>query len=595
MPASSSSAVTRATNCSRGRAQLGLPGGVLLHGARRTGVARPASAASRGARLESGGQRRRDDVAGLEVAVRRGAARAGARRTARRRRRPRRRPGPRPPAARSCGSAVSTCATSAGQAVAASTRSGGSASPGPRAAHQPSSSARSGRGRGPACPCTSASGRARTARPSPGAGRPRSPAAAPRARVDVEPERPASRAPRGCRRELRLAGVGRVGAGVEPREVPVQRRLGGPVAGGVGDDSGASMRDQAVALDVRRQRGRRSRRRCATVRDVHQPAVVVEHGQPGGLACSPQARSTPTKCTKALSRAAAAAPRPAPRCTTSAPGGSRRPRRRRARRPRPRASSAARVSSCDSVHAAWRAAPRATYSAGSGSATGSAKSPAAIRCTAAERAAPPISTMRRGVDPGGLERGDGVGEPAEHALDRRRGPGAPASRWRGSGRAAGRSRRAARGCARRRGRAAAPGPRCPSTDSASRSRSVELGAGHPQRGADHAGGVERADQRQEPAGGVGEAGDDAARRRRSAGPRRRRRCRWCRARRPRRRARGRGRGRRPCCRRCRARARCRRASRRPPRAGPATRGTRELAAEGRAQQVGAVAPSAGDQ
>ena len=97
--------------------------------------------------------------------------------------------------------------------------------------------------------------------------------------------------------------------------------------------------------------------------------------------------------------------------------------------------------------------------AGWGTATGSANRPAAMRCTAAERAAPPISTRRRGVTPQASRGATASARPQSipSTEARTRWPGVALA---GSGRAAARSRRAARGCARRRGTATAPGPRC---------------------------------------------------------------------------------------------------------------------------------------
>ena len=53
----------------------------------------------------------------------------------------------------------------------------------------------------------------------------------------------------------------------------------------------------------------------------------------------------------------------------------------------------------DSAQAACRAAPRATYSAGSGTVTGTPKTAGAMDRTAGERAAPPMSTTRSGMMP----------------------------------------------------------------------------------------------------------------------------------------------------------------------------------------------------
>src|SRR5450755_251636 len=53
----------------------------------------------------------------------------------------------------------------------------------------------------------------------------------------------------------------------------------------------------------------------------------------------------------------------------------------------------------DSAHAACRAAPMATYSAGSGTVTGTPNTAGAMDRTAGDRAAPPMSTTRPGVIP----------------------------------------------------------------------------------------------------------------------------------------------------------------------------------------------------
>ena len=169
------SAASRSAGCCSAYSRTAEPPGSLVSRARSVGP--------RGRRLEVRRQGRGDDVAGLEVAVRRGPVRLARRRTARRRRRRRRPPGPRPPAARSCGRpSPRPTAAPARRAAAASARPGGRSraaagrrSPTPRAA-RPARSARSAAARGPgrACSCTSASGPAGTAPPSPGAGRPRS-------------------------------------------------------------------------------------------------------------------------------------------------------------------------------------------------------------------------------------------------------------------------------------------------------------------------------------------------------------------------------------------------------------------------------------
>ena len=62
-----------------------------------------------------------------------------------------------------------------------------------------------------------------------------------RRRVHVQPEAVGQRGPARHAGELRLAAVGGVGAGVEAGEVAVERGLGGPVAGVVGDHERASI------------------------------------------------------------------------------------------------------------------------------------------------------------------------------------------------------------------------------------------------------------------------------------------------------------------------------------------------------------------
>ncbi len=199
------------------------------------------------------GQGRRDDVAGRQVAVRRGAAgrrwansatyahtTASTWSSARRR---------------------SPCVRPLDLATSVSTRRGARLHRGAgvreplEELHERSSSARSSSGGGRTCSCTSASGRAGTVRPSPGAGRPRSPGA--RRRDPGSMSRSSARASRhrAAPRELGLAGVGRVRAGVEPGEVAVQRGLARPVAGGVADHQRRVDGDQAVTADVRRQGG----------------------------------------------------------------------------------------------------------------------------------------------------------------------------------------------------------------------------------------------------------------------------------------------------------------------------------------------------
>ena len=70
-------------------------------------------------------------------------------------------------------------------------------------------------------------------------------------------------------------------------------------------------------------------------------------------------------------------------------------------RHRGRAGQAGGSAAPDSAQAACRAAPSATYSAASGTATGSPKIAGAICRTAADFAAPPVSTTRDGVIPHG--------------------------------------------------------------------------------------------------------------------------------------------------------------------------------------------------
>ena len=181
--------------------ELGLPRG-------RT----PATAAATGAVPVA--ERRGDDVALLEVAVRRGPLGPRARRRARRRRRPRRRPGPPPRAARSCGCRLDPLAQPAPGRV-------GRRPPARRSPISASSSDRSSVE--VATPLVLVLQRlrpARTARRSPGAGRPRSRAARPGRRVDVEAEQPGDPRAAGAVGELGLAGVGRVRPRLEPRGSP---------------------------------------------------------------------------------------------------------------------------------------------------------------------------------------------------------------------------------------------------------------------------------------------------------------------------------------------------------------------------------------
>ena len=174
MPASSSIVVTRATKPSvtwcRARA-----------GARRRS-ARPAAPGRRAAPAGSAGaprQGRGDDVAGREVAVRRGQLGLAARRTARRRRTPPRRPGPRRDGGRSCVRPARP-ARRARQPWWWVTLSGAARRRGPRGGRlRTSSSSRSWSRVRPGLFLYFSVGPAGTAPPSPGAGRPRSPGAGP--------------------------------------------------------------------------------------------------------------------------------------------------------------------------------------------------------------------------------------------------------------------------------------------------------------------------------------------------------------------------------------------------------------------------------
>ena len=161
-----------------------------------------------------------------------------------------------------------------------------------------------------------------------------------------------------------------------------------------------------------------------------------------------------------------------------------------------------------SAQAAWRAAPSATYSAGARHRDRHAEELGAIRRTASHAAAPPIRRTRStGRLPAAVEA---VGQAAQHAFDRgagqvRRGGVAP-----GSDRAGRRWRQAGSGCARRPGRAAGSARRRPARR---RSASAEAPGSTPSivaAAVEHAGRVERADQRQEAAGRVGEPGDGTA-------------------------------------------------------------------------------------
>ena len=111
--------------------------------------------------------------------------------------------------------------------------------------------------------------------------------AAPAARARVHVQAEPSGEPRPARTDqLGLAGVGRMGAGVEAGEVLVERGFGRPVAGGVADHQRGVDRDQALALDVRAE-GRGDLVVRAHRRDVDQVSAVVEHGEAGGLTGAP--------------------------------------------------------------------------------------------------------------------------------------------------------------------------------------------------------------------------------------------------------------------------------------------------------------------
>ncbi len=108
-----------------------------------------------------------------------------------------------------------------------------------------------------------------------------------RIRFDVEVECVGE--PCGARRarELRLSGVGGVRARLELREVAVERRLARPLTGRVVHHQGRVEGDQAVALDVRRDRGPDA---GVVLRgaEVHQPARVVDDGDARGFAFAPR-------------------------------------------------------------------------------------------------------------------------------------------------------------------------------------------------------------------------------------------------------------------------------------------------------------------
>ena len=136
---------------------------------------------------------------------------------------------------------------------------------------------------------------------------------------------------------------------------------------------------------------------------------------------------------------------------------------------------------------------------------------------------------RRGHRPR-VERVEAVEQAAHHALDRRACELLAASRRCAVPRRT-RSRRAGSACARRRSTARATTPPAPgAASSASASRRVVVDAEQPRDRVGDLGRVERAHERQEATGRVGEARDRAGRRRRSACRSRRRRCPTCRAR-----------------------------------------------------------------
>ena len=106
-----------------------------------------------------------------------------------------------------------------------------------------------------------------------------------RAWVQVEPQGRAEGGAPG-RVELGLAGVGRVRSRVEAGEVPVQRGLGGPVAGRVVHHQRGVEGDQAGPFDVRRK-GAADLLVGAHRRDVDEPAGLVEDGEARGLPQAP--------------------------------------------------------------------------------------------------------------------------------------------------------------------------------------------------------------------------------------------------------------------------------------------------------------------
>ena len=297
MPASSRMEVTSCDGLVGRQPQLAAGSSAYSRTAEAAGSS--VSGATRGPRgvgLQVVGQGRRDDVAGLEVAVRRGPlGLAGCEHARRRRRRPRR-PGPRRPAARSCGPpSPRRCAAPARPARLGRRRRGrrpgaeGRRRRGPRA-DRAARSARRGaaRGLGRACSCTSASARAGTAPPSPGAGRPRSPAGiAPTVGSCPARAGPAIRAPRGCSRNSGLPVL----EGCAPASNPAKSLFSSASAGrfpvALVTISGASIATRqspstygARAATIVVVGGRRGH--------VHQLPVVVEDGQAGGLAVTPR-------------------------------------------------------------------------------------------------------------------------------------------------------------------------------------------------------------------------------------------------------------------------------------------------------------------
>ena len=162
----------------------------------------------------------------------------------------------------------------------------------PRAAPSAGAARRAaGRGRGRACSCTSACGRAGTARPSPGAGRPRWRAGrVPTAGSGPGRARRTTCAPRGGS----SSGLP-VLAGCAPASKRAKSWFSAASAGrlpvALRTTSGASKRDQARPLDVRRQ-GVADLLVGAHRGDVHEPTALVEDREAGGPR-RPQARSTP--------------------------------------------------------------------------------------------------------------------------------------------------------------------------------------------------------------------------------------------------------------------------------------------------------------